>query len=87
MRIKDEIFCFAHFRWCHNGWASNILSGGCRRPPRLKYCKFHQYFNRGGYRLRRHPPLKILDHYDTIESGQNKKSHLLFSKNRLAIRY
>ena len=33
-------FCFAHLRWCHNGWASNILSGGCRRsryPPRLKY--------------------------------------------------
>ena len=25
MRIKNEIFCFAHFRWCHNGWASNIL--------------------------------------------------------------
>ena len=38
--LKDEIFCFAHLRWCHNGWASNILSGGCRRsryPPRLKY--------------------------------------------------
>ena len=25
MRIKDEILCFAHLRWCHNGWASNIL--------------------------------------------------------------
>ena len=25
MRIEDEIFCFAHRRWCHNGWASNIL--------------------------------------------------------------
>ena len=25
MRIKDEIFCFAHLRWCHDGWASNIL--------------------------------------------------------------
>ena len=25
MRIKDEIFCFAHLRWCHNGWASNSL--------------------------------------------------------------
>ena len=25
MRIKDEIFCFVHLRWCHNGWASNIL--------------------------------------------------------------
>ena len=33
-RIKDEIFCFAHLRWCHNGCASNILSGGCRQ---LKY--------------------------------------------------
>ena len=30
-RIKDEIFCFAHLRWCHDGWASNIY------PPRLKY--------------------------------------------------
>ena len=28
-RIKDEIFCFVHLRWCHNGWTSNILSGGC----------------------------------------------------------
>ena len=45
-----------------DGWASNILSGGCRRsryPPRLKYW--------------------IPIHYDTIEDGQNKKSHLLFS--------
>ena len=25
MRIKDETFCFAHLRWCHNGWASSIL--------------------------------------------------------------
>ena len=24
MRVKDEIFCFAHLRWFHNGWASNI---------------------------------------------------------------
>ena len=30
-----------------------------------------QYFNRGGYRLR--------IHYDTIEDGQNKTSHRLFS--------
>ena len=30
-RIIDEIFCFAHLRWYHNGWASNILSGRCRR--------------------------------------------------------
>ena len=31
-----------------------------------------QYFNRGWYQLRRHPPLKILVpiHYDTIEDGQ-----------------
>ena len=39
-RIKDDIFCFAHLWWCHNGWASNILSGGCwrsRYPPQLKY--------------------------------------------------
>ena len=61
-RIKDEIVCFAHLRWCHNGWASNILSGGCRRsrhPPWLKYWM----------------PI----HYDTIEDGQNKQSHLLIS--------
>ena len=60
--IKDGIFCFAHLWWCHNGRASNILRGGCRRsryPPRLKYWM----------------PI----HYDTIEDGQNKKSHLLFS--------
>ena len=25
MRIKDDIFCFTHLWWCHNGWASNIL--------------------------------------------------------------
>ena len=33
-RIKDEIFILPILRWCHNGWAtnilSNILSGGCR---------------------------------------------------------
>ena len=31
-------FCFAHLRLYHNGWASNTLSGGCRRslyPPQL----------------------------------------------------
>ena len=59
----DFLFCpSSTSRWCHNGWAPNILSGGCRRsryPPRLKYWM----------------PL----HYDTIEDGQNKKSHLLFS--------
>ena len=41
-----------------------------------------QYFNRGGYRLRRHPPLKyhrcpsIMYVVCTIENGQ-KKSHVL----------
>ena len=35
-RMKDEIFCFAHLRWSHNGWASNILSGGCRRTTTIK---------------------------------------------------
>ena len=25
MRIKDEIFCYSRLRWCHNGWAFNIL--------------------------------------------------------------
>ena len=25
MRIKDQILCFALLRWCHKGWASNIL--------------------------------------------------------------
>ena len=89
MRIKDEsfylFFFFAHLRWYHNGWASRMGI---------------QYFNRGGYRLHRHPPLAhlqwchngwasnilsggckywMLIHYDTIEDGQNKKSHLLFS--------
>ena len=24
-RIKDQIFCFAHLQWCHNGWASSIF--------------------------------------------------------------
>ena len=28
--IKDGIFCFAHLWWCHNEWASNILSGECQ---------------------------------------------------------
>ena len=43
-RIKDEIFCFAHLQRCHNGWASNILSGGYRRihAPRSKsWMPFH----------------------------------------------
>lgn len=26
---KSEIFCFAYLRWCHIGWASNILIGRC----------------------------------------------------------
>ena len=36
------MFCFASHQSCHNGWASNILSGGCQRkqyPPRLNYWK------------------------------------------------
>ena len=28
-RIKDETFCFAHLRWCHSRWATNIVSSGC----------------------------------------------------------
>ena len=55
-----RFFCFAHRRWCHNGWASNILI----------------------VVLRQHPPLKILDHLDTTEDGQNKNSHLSFFKYR-----
>ena len=33
MRIKDEIFCFAHLRWCHDGWESNILIVVDTGPP------------------------------------------------------
>ena len=64
-RIKDDIFCFAHLLWCHNGWTSNILSGGCwrsRYPPRLKYWMPIHY-----------------DIIEDREDGQNIKSHLLFS--------
>ena len=25
MKIKDAVFCFAHLRWFHNGWAANTL--------------------------------------------------------------
>ena len=39
--IKDEIFCFALLRWHHNGWASNILSGGCRRTTTIKILDAH----------------------------------------------
>ena len=60
MRIKDEIFCFAHLRWCHNGWAPNIL-------------------------IVHHSKYWMPIHYDTIEDGQNKKSHLLFSKCKIYI--
>ena len=63
MRIKDEIFCFAHLRWCHNGWASNILI-----VVDTGYAGIH------------HSKYWMPIHYDTIEDGQNKKSHLLFSK-------
>ena len=66
MRIKDEIFCFAHLRWCHNGWASNILI-----VVDTGYAGIH------------HSKYWMPIHYDTIEDGQNKKSHLLFSKWKL----
>ena len=63
MRIKDEIFCFANLRWCHNGWASNILIVVDADVAGIHHSKYW-----------------IPIHYDTIEDGQNKKSHLLFSK-------
>ena len=25
MKIQEAICCFAYLRWCHYGWASNIL--------------------------------------------------------------
>ena len=59
--MKDEIFCFAPLRWCHNGWASNIL---------MVVTPASTTQNIGCSSI----------HYDTIEDGQNKKSHLLFSK-------
>ena len=62
MRIKDEIVCFAHLRWCHNGWASNILI-----VVDTGYAGIH------------HSKYWMPIHYDTIEDGQNKQSHLLFS--------
>ena len=54
--------CFAHLRWCHNGWASNILI-----VVDTSYAGIH------------HSKYWMPIHYDTIEDGQNKKSHLLFS--------
>ena len=66
MRIKDEIFCFAHLRWCHNGWASNILI-----VVDTGYAGIH------------HSKYWMTIHCDTIEDGQNKKSHLLFSKSKV----
>ena len=71
MRIKDEIFCFARLRWCHNGWASNILI-----VVDTGYT---------GYAGIHHSKYWMPIHYDTIEDGQNKKSHLLFSNSRRAI--
>ena len=62
MKIKDEIFCFSHLRWCHNGWASNVLI-----VVDTGYAGIH------------HSKYWMPIHYDTIEDGQNKKSHLLFS--------
>ena len=70
-----SFFCFAHLRWCHNGWASNIL---------VQYfvCVLIHQAIRGVHTRSQCPPgLKywMLIHYDTIEDGQNIKSHLLFS--------
>ena len=65
MRIKDEIFCFAHLQWCHNGWASNIFI-----VVDTGYAGIH------------HSKYWMPIHYDTIEDGQNKKSHLLFSNSQ-----
>ena len=70
MRIKDEIFCFTHLRWCHNGWASNILV-----VVDTGYAGIH------------HSKYWMPIHYDTIEDGQNKKSHLLFSNCRNTCRF
>ena len=61
-----RFFCFAHFRWCHNGWASNILI-----VVDTGYAGIH------------HSKYWMPIHYDTIEDGQNKKSHLLFSNSKL----
>ena len=57
-----RIFCFAHLRRCHYGWASNI--------------------HRGEYRLRRHPPLKILDAHPMRHHRRWAKQKIssLFSK-------
>ena len=65
MRIKDEIVCFAHLRWCHNGWASNILIVVDTGYAGIHHSKYWR-------------PI----HYDTIEDGQNKQSHLLFSNTK-----
>ena len=64
MRIKDEIVCFVHLRWCHNGWASNILI-----VVDTGYAGIH------------HSKYWMPIYYDTIEDGQNKQSHLLFSNS------
>ena len=43
-----------------------------------------QYFNRGGYRLRRHPPLKILDAHPIIMTPSKiGKTKIYFSFNSL----
>ena len=67
MRIKDEIVCFAHLRWCHNGRASNILI-----VVDTGYAGIH------------HSKYWMPIHYDTIEDGQNKQSHLLFSNYKVS---
>ena len=52
--IWDEIFCFAHIRWCHNRWASNILivvmpihydtiEDGQNKKFHLLFCKYYKW--------------------------------------------
>ena len=45
----------------------------------VKAPPIHYYdFNCGGYRLRDHSKYWMHIHYDTIEDGQDKQSHVLF---------
>ena len=66
-----RFYCYAHLRWCHNRWASNILSGGCRRsryPPQLKYWMPIYY-----------DTIECPSIMTPSKMGETKKSHLLFS--------
>ena len=72
---KDEIFCFAYLRWCHNGWASNILI-----VVDTDYVPEHRLLCDASVLKWNIAPKYLMPiHYDTIEDGQNKKAHLLFS--------